>query len=217
MKQSGMIMLEVLISLLILAVGILGLAGLQAYSLRASQSSHLRSVATDLAASLSEQVQANQAKTIASADAEAAKYPGTNTALPESPDYAQLSCSRDPDTQKYTCSNASGYTPAAGVGNKSMKLAQDELGYWLDLVETSLPLGSTGGAVICRDDTPDDGTAPLNDISDDDFATQTGCLASASADYSTAPYVIKIWWQDQKPTKETPNPGLTRFSLSIVS
>lgn len=216
MKQSGMIMLEVLISLLILAIGILGLAGLQAYSLRASQSSHLRSIATDLAASLSEQVQANQAKTIAAADTEA-KYYGGNTTLPKAPDYAQLSCSRDADTQKHGCNNASGYTPAAGVGAKSLALAKTELGYWLDLVEASLPLGSTGGAVICRDNTPDDGSAPLNDISDEDFATQTGCLASASADYASAPYVIKIWWQDQKPTKETPNPALTRFSLSIVS
>jgi type IV pilus assembly protein PilV len=219
MKQSGMIMVEVLISLVVLAIGILGLASLQVYSLRATQSAYLRSVATDLASSMSEQIQANRAKTIAAAEAGGeAKYYGEGApALPKSPDYARFSCSYDAATQLHACDKASDYNPDAGVGSKSQLLAAAELGYWLDLVKASLPLGAAGGAVICRDDTPDDGVAALNNSADAEFSTQTGCLASTSAAYANAPYVIKIWWADEKPSKNTPNPALTRFALSIVS
>ncbi|WP_028449996.1 MULTISPECIES: type IV pilus modification protein PilV [Chitinibacter] len=215
MKQGGMIMIEVLVSLVVLAVGILGLASLQAYSLRATQSSYLRSVASDLASSLAEQVQANRAKTIASTEAGAdARYYGTGAPLlPKSPDYARFTCTFNTTTSRFGCANATGYTPESS--SNSTTLARAELAAWLDLVAASLPLGSTGGAVICRDTTPDDGTEPVRDSTSEDFAAKTGCLPSTNAAYATAPFVVKIWWQDEKPTKEDPTPDLTRFSLTI--
>ncbi|QLI80761.1 type IV pilus modification protein PilV [Chitinibacter fontanus] len=215
MKQTGMIMIEVLVSLVVLAIGILGLASLQAYSLRATQSSYLRSVATDLASSLSEQVQANRAKTIASQDAGGdAKYYGTGApTLPKAPDYARFTCSVNASTHHFECENATGYTPESSAN--STALARTELGYWLDLVAASLPLGTSGGAVICRDTSPDDGSEPVLDSTAADFAAKTGCLASNNGSYASAPYVIKIWWQDEKPTKANPTPDLMRFALTI--
>lgn len=52
-------MLEVLISIVVIAFGMLGIAGLQAFALKNSQSASLRSVATVLASDLIDRMQAN--------------------------------------------------------------------------------------------------------------------------------------------------------------
>ncbi len=68
--ESGFTLLEVLISLLILSFGLLGLAGLQAHSLRNNHSAYLRSQASLLAYDMSDRIRANvdwtSASTIAS-------------------------------------------------------------------------------------------------------------------------------------------------------
>jgi type IV pilus assembly protein PilV len=60
-KARGFTLLEVLIALLILSFGLLGLAALQAYSVKANQSAHFRSQATALANMLMDNVRANRA------------------------------------------------------------------------------------------------------------------------------------------------------------
>lgn len=57
----GFTLLEVLIALLILSFGLLGLAALQAYSVKANQSAHFRSQATALANMLMDNIRANRA------------------------------------------------------------------------------------------------------------------------------------------------------------
>lgn len=57
--NSGFTLIEVLIAMLVLAVGLLGLAGLQATSLKNSQSAYNRSQATQLAYDLSDRMRAN--------------------------------------------------------------------------------------------------------------------------------------------------------------
>lgn len=52
--SQGFTIVEVLVALLVLAIGLLGLAGLQTVSLRASQESHYRSFASVAAQSLGE-------------------------------------------------------------------------------------------------------------------------------------------------------------------
>ena len=58
-KNTGFTLIEVLIAMLVLAVGLLGLAGLQATSLSNSQSAYNRSQATQLADDLADRMRAN--------------------------------------------------------------------------------------------------------------------------------------------------------------
>ncbi|WP_243217631.1 type IV pilus modification protein PilV [Methylobacter sp. S3L5C] len=58
-KSAGFTLIEVLIAMVVLAVGLLGLAGLQATSLRNNQSAYTRSQATQLSYDLAERMRAN--------------------------------------------------------------------------------------------------------------------------------------------------------------
>jgi type IV pilus assembly protein PilV len=58
-KNTGFTLIEVLIAMLVLAVGLLGLAGLQGSSLKNAQSAYNRSVATELAYDLADRMRAN--------------------------------------------------------------------------------------------------------------------------------------------------------------
>lgn len=60
-KYTGFTLIEVLIAMLVLGVGLLGLAGLQATGLRNSQSAYNRSQATELAYDLADKMRANVA------------------------------------------------------------------------------------------------------------------------------------------------------------
>lgn len=57
---KGFTLIEVLIAMLVLAVGLLGLAGLQAKSLSNTQSTYSRSLATELAYDLADRMRANK-------------------------------------------------------------------------------------------------------------------------------------------------------------
>lgn len=59
-KQNGFSMIEVLVSLLVIGVGLLGLSGLQIASVKSTNNAHSRNVATNLAMELSERMRANQ-------------------------------------------------------------------------------------------------------------------------------------------------------------
>ena len=58
-KKAGFTLIEVLIAMIILAVGLLGLAGLQATSLRNNKSAYNRSVATQMAYDIADRMRAN--------------------------------------------------------------------------------------------------------------------------------------------------------------
>jgi type IV pilus assembly protein PilV len=60
-KNAGFTLIEVLIAMVVLAVGLLGLAGLQANSLRNNQSAYNRSQATQLAYDMADRIRANLA------------------------------------------------------------------------------------------------------------------------------------------------------------
>jgi len=60
-KQSGFTLLEVLITLVILAIGLLGLAGLQAVGMNQNLSAYHRGQATQAAYSIMDRIRANQA------------------------------------------------------------------------------------------------------------------------------------------------------------
>jgi type IV pilus assembly protein PilV len=58
-KNAGFTLIEVLIAMVVLAVGLLGLAGLQVTSLRNNQSAYNRSQATQLSYDLADRMRAN--------------------------------------------------------------------------------------------------------------------------------------------------------------
>lgn len=61
-RSDGFTLLEVLIALLVLSVGLLGIAGLQLTSLRSNHSAYLRSQATILAYDILDRMRANRAQ-----------------------------------------------------------------------------------------------------------------------------------------------------------
>ncbi len=60
-KQAGFTLIEVLVSSLILSIGLLGVAGLQALSLKNNQSAYMRSQATAFAYDLADRMRSNVA------------------------------------------------------------------------------------------------------------------------------------------------------------
>lgn len=66
MRQSGFTLLEVLIAILVLSIGLLGLAGLMASSIRNSHSAYQRTQATWLAYDMIDRMRVNRATAIAS-------------------------------------------------------------------------------------------------------------------------------------------------------
>jgi type IV pilus assembly protein PilV len=85
-RARGFSMIEVLIALIILAVGLLGFALLQTMSLRFAQSANYRTQATNLAYDLLDQMRANRFQ--------AAWYEGTSGASFEAGDIDASDCSR---------------------------------------------------------------------------------------------------------------------------
>ena len=63
--QRGFTMLEVLISVLVISLGLLGFAGLQAVSIKANNTAHQRSMATILAYDIVDRMRANRPAAIA--------------------------------------------------------------------------------------------------------------------------------------------------------
>ena len=64
-REDGFSMIEVLVTLLIISLALLGTAGLQAYSMRLNQGGQFRSLAVFLAADLAERMEANRSGAVA--------------------------------------------------------------------------------------------------------------------------------------------------------
>lgn len=86
-KQRGLTLLEILIAIVILAVGLLGVAGLQASALRNNHSAYLKSQATAMVMDMADRIRANPRG--------AALYAGydSTSAKPENPGCLSNGCS----------------------------------------------------------------------------------------------------------------------------
>lgn len=111
-RQSGFTMLEVLISMVIIAFGLLGVAGLQVFALKNNQSATFRSTATMLAADMADRVKANVGGAI----------DGAYNA---------------PDLGAYVTAVAG----CAGAGCTTAELAQNDLFEWQQRIAAVLPGG----------------------------------------------------------------------------
>jgi type IV pilus assembly protein PilV len=65
--QGGMTLIEALVALLVLSIGLLGVAGLQFQALRGNHGAHLRSQATILAHDIADRMRANRTDALAGA------------------------------------------------------------------------------------------------------------------------------------------------------
>jgi type IV pilus assembly protein PilV len=125
--QRGFTMLEVLISIVVIAFGMLGVAGLQAFALKNSQSASYRSVATVLANDIIDRIRANPV--------------GATNNL-----YANGS-SEGTSKEVASCLTASGCP-------SPQDLASNDLFEWHALIASALP---GGAGILCHDQTPNDG------------------------------------------------------------
>jgi type IV pilus assembly protein PilV len=135
---QGFSLLEVMIALLIVSVGLLGLAGLQALSLKNNVSASQRTIATQLAYDMADRMRANAASVL----------------------------SGDYNYATYSATNSAGQTTAACLtttGCSATQLAQEDLYEWNQQICAQLPQSTACNAagpwgVVCIDSTPNDGT-----------------------------------------------------------
>ncbi|MDH5437027.1 MAG: type IV pilus modification protein PilV [Gammaproteobacteria bacterium] len=66
-KQTGFTLIEILVSLLILSIGLLGLAALQLTGMKRNQSAHYRSLAANLAYEIADRIRVNRTTTYTTA------------------------------------------------------------------------------------------------------------------------------------------------------
>jgi len=77
-KETGATLIEVLIAMVVLAIGLLGLAGLQATSIQSNHSAYYRSQATLLANDLADRMRANRTAALTTAYVTDFKDPSTS-------------------------------------------------------------------------------------------------------------------------------------------
>ncbi|MEC5387363.1 type IV pilus modification protein PilV [Uliginosibacterium sp. H3] len=121
-QQVGVALIEVMVSVAILALGLLGMAGMQARSLMMNQSSHYRSIAADLAGDLADRIHANRSPYLSGS--------GSATSAPLPPDFSK--CTQG-STDKSTTSCL-----AQGSGVQSYR-ASTEISEWNTTVRAQLP------------------------------------------------------------------------------
>ncbi|WP_165767361.1 type IV pilus modification protein PilV [Parendozoicomonas haliclonae] len=126
MKQSGFNLIENLVTLFILTVGLLGVAGMQAMALKTQQTSHHYDKALALAQNMADRMRANQ-------EAALAGYYSLNTTnVRNYPIEAQAAC----------------YTTE---GCNPEQMAVNDMYEWHEAVMRTLP---SGDSYICQDSTP---------------------------------------------------------------
>ena len=141
-NNNGFTLVEILITVLILSIGLLGLAGLQVSSMKSNHSSYLRSQATIMAYDMIDRMRANQ-KAVTDTDYVAnTTYTVTApTTTPPNPYYTV-----DGTAETGTCTTTGGCT--------TTQMAKTDITQWRVGLATQLP-GGVG--VICLDTSPDDG------------------------------------------------------------
>ena len=126
--QRGFTMLEVLIAILVIAIGTLGMAGLQLIALKNTQGSHYRSIAVQLANDIAERMRGNMNGVLANG-------------------YNRTSVTIDYSTPKPNCTTT--------TGCPFSDMAINDAYEWQQLIAAQLPQGE---GIVCIDSLPNDGT-----------------------------------------------------------
>jgi type IV pilus assembly protein PilV len=169
-RCQGFTLLEALITVVVLGIGLLGIAGLQFVSLHFSDSAHQQSMATMLAADLAERMRANPL------GVEAGDY--------DKPDeFDSPSDEPSEDCMSAEC------TPA--------QLASRDIWEWKQAVQSRFP---SSAAVVCLDNKPDElSDTDTHNEERSTNAFDADCTPqNAFCDNNGSIYAIKIWWCERE-------------------
>ncbi len=122
---NGFGMIEILISIVVLALGLLGLAGMQLFGLRNNNFAYQRSQAIILAYDLADRMR-------------------TNMVAVENGDYDYSSASEVNGAQAYS-------TCVTDVGCTTANMAEQDVYDWYEAIQDTLP---SGVGLVCLDSTP---------------------------------------------------------------
>lgn len=134
--QGGFSLIEVLITVIVLSIGLLGMAALQLASLRDSNRANERSIATVLAYDITDRMRANPAGVVA----------GDYLVDPDDPPVAPA-VANGASAQDYCVSDFTG-TATSDICN-SRELASADVYDWFTRIGQSLPGGL--GEILCTD------------------------------------------------------------------
>lgn len=128
-KQSGFSLIEVLIALLVVAIGLLGLASLQARGLKFNHDAYVRSQATNMIYDVVERMRARR--------------------TPRHEDWGWDSATMPPDPalQGFTA------TPPTGACNPTASTVASELRCWNDAIAAAVPTSSANPGTITLNNT----------------------------------------------------------------
>jgi len=191
--SSGFTLLEVIVTIFIVAIGLLGLAGLQVIGLRLSGDSNLRTAAAILANDMIDRMRANE----------------TATSLGVNSPYNNPTGTTTPNSNCLGLNNAGGYinttcTPTQMAGEDFYEwyaaLRGTAATSWYPAVPAALP---SGAGVVCVDSTPEDGT-PGSPSCDNNVLVPGKVI-----------FAIKIWWIERQDPHSpgTTHSYVTNFSL----
>ena len=158
--HEGYTLTEVLVSLVVVGIGLLGLAGMQALGVNNSYVSHLRSIATVHTENMAEMMRANIVGVNAN-DYAANAVPNTvNYATITTSTAPAFDCRPDDASKVAFTSGSTACTPA--------QQAQADAFNWMTRLSSDLPAG--GGTVVCNDS---DGGADADPCTDGSSYTIT--------------------------------------------
>lgn len=135
-EEQGFSLVEVLVSIVVLSFGMLGVVGLQAYSIQANRDARVQAQAANLARELAEMIRGN-------------KVVGAKTATADNPYLGDFSGSMSSAPSEYCLSVSN-----ASTGCSTAKaVASAEMTEWLARVRAELP---GARVVVCFDNAPYD-------------------------------------------------------------
>ncbi len=190
--HKGFTLLEVLVSLVIFSIGLLGLAGLQIFSLRLTGDSLLRTTAAILANDMIDRMRANPA---ASNLGVTSPYNNSAKSATGNPNCLGKNSSGSSTNTQCDATQMAAHDFYEWYANISGANATG----WHPAISASLP---SGGGVVCIDSTANDGTA-----------------AAPACDNNVAVagkpiFAIKIWWVERK---DANSPGVTHRYVTTFS
>ena len=143
-QQQGFSLIEVLVALVVLAIGLLGLASLQMMSIKFNSDSYLRTQATTLAYDMADRMRVN----------DIAARGGSYTSATKA----------DADGKKAAFDGCSGSTCScyAGGNCNTANLALFDLGTWYQRVENALPGATENRPTITFDTATNTATITIN-------------------------------------------------------
>jgi type IV pilus assembly protein PilV len=184
---SGFTLLEVLITLIVLSVGLLGLAGLQTMSLRNNHDAYLRSQATIQAYDIVDRMRASALRFVSN--------PNDPNADPNAAQIARYTLTNSTYTlgqigiKTAACDTTAGCTAAELAGHNLYK--------WVNANRGMLPQGI---GVVCRDgsDLVQDPVTDHVGIEDGSYNLATDTVTTRCTNKTADPLVVKIWWVDDR-------------------